>query len=124
MSKNISPHVSIYKFPITAISSIATRVSGLYLTGAFIGLGLVKIADKEDFFYKKYNSFESNYKTMINYLVITPVTYHTYGGIRHFIWDKYPKLLNNKAVARSSYLLFGITGISSILFENILKKYI
>jgi len=124
MNKNISPHVSIYKFPITAVSSIATRLSGLYLSGAFIGLGLIKIANKEDFFYNKYNSLESKYKTIINYSIITPLTYHTYGGVRHFIWDKYPKLLNNKAVTRSSYLLFGITGVSSILFENIVKKHI
>lgn len=124
MNKNISPHVSIYKFPLTAISSIATRLSGLYLTGAFIGLGLVKFADKEEFYYNKYNSLETKYKTILNYSLIAPATYHTYGGIRHFIWDKYPKLLNNKAVVRSSYLLFGITGISSILFENIIKKNI
>ena len=32
----ISPHVNIYKFPITAISSITNRISGLYLTGVFI----------------------------------------------------------------------------------------
>ena len=124
MNKNISPHVSIYKFPLTAISSIATRLSGLYLTGAFIGLGLVKFADKEEFYYNKYNSLETKYKTILNYSLIAPATYHTYGGIRHFIWDKYPKLLNNKVVVRSSYLLFGITGISSILFENIIKKNI
>ena len=124
MSKNISPHVSIYKFPITAISSIATRVSGLYLSGVFIGSGLVKIANDEDLFYNKYNSLDSKYKTIINYSIITPLTYHTYGGIRHFIWDKYPKFLTNQAVARSSYLLFGIAGISSVFFENILKKYI
>ena len=124
MNKNISPHVSIYKFPITAISSIATRLSGLYLTGAFIGLGLIKFADKEEFYYNKYKSFETKYKTILNYSLIAPATYHTYGGIRHFIWDKYPKLLNNKVVVRSSYLLFGITGISSILFENIIKKNI
>lgn len=124
MNKNISPHVSIYKFPITALSSIATRVSGLYLSGAFIGVGLIKITDKEDFFYDKYNSFENKYKSIINYSIIIPVTYHTYGGIRHFIWDRYPRFLNNRAVTRSSFFLFGITGVSSILFENVVKKYI
>ena len=34
--KKISPHVEIYKFPITAISSITNRVTGLALTGYFL----------------------------------------------------------------------------------------
>ena len=37
--KKISPHVQIYKFPITAISSITNRVTGLGITGMYIGLG-------------------------------------------------------------------------------------
>ena len=40
MKKNISPHVNIYRFPITAISSITNRITGVYLTGIFIGSGL------------------------------------------------------------------------------------
>ena len=54
--------------------------------------------------------------------IIFPLTYHTYGGLRHFLWDKFPNLLTNKSVAKSSYLLFGLTGVSSILAEKILNK--
>ena len=36
MKKIISPHVNIYKFPITAVSSITNRLTGLALTGLFI----------------------------------------------------------------------------------------
>ena len=46
MSKKLSPHVTIYKFPITAISSIATRLSGVYLFGLFIGGGIIKLVNK------------------------------------------------------------------------------
>lgn len=122
MTKNISPHVSIYKFPITAISSIATRVSGVYLTGLFILGGISKITNYDDYLYNSYKKLENSYKSLLHYSVIVPTTYHTFGGIRHFIWDKYPNLLTNKSVPKSSYLLFGLTGLSSILAEKLINK--
>ena len=122
MTKNISPHVTIYKFPVTAISSILTRISGVYLSGLFVVGGISKLINKDELIYKKYNTLNNTVKTAINYSIIAPFTYHTYGGLRHFIWDKYPTLLTNSSVAKSSYLLFGLTGISSILAERLINK--
>lgn len=122
MTKNISPHVTIYKFPVTAISSILTRVSGAYLSGLFIAGGISKLVNKDKYLYDKYNNLNSNLKTAFHYTIIFPSVYHTYGGLRHFIWDKYPKLLTNKSVPKSSYLLFGLTGVSSILAEKLINK--
>ena len=104
MKKIISPHVNIYKFPITAVSSITNRLTGLALTGLFIGTGISNIFNLD--LIKKYDKLENNYKKVINYSVIFPATYHTFGGIRHFIWDKYPQLLNNKQVQKSSFFEF------------------
>ena len=122
MTKNISPHVTIYKFPVTAISSIATRVTGVYLTGLFVLGGISKITNYDDYLYNSYKKLNNKYKSLLHYSVIVPTTYHTFGGIRHFIWDKYPKLLTNKSVPKSSYLLFGLTGLTSILTEKIINK--
>ena len=118
MPKFISPHVTIYKFPIAAISSIAIRLSGLYLSGLFTVGGVSCYLNREDKIKNLYLTLDNKYQSVINYSVITPVTYHTLGGIRHLVWDKYPKLLNNKSVAISSFLLFGLTGISSYFIEN------
>lgn len=118
MNKNISPHVNIYKFPITAISSIATRLTGLYLTGLFLGGGIVKLTNKDDYIYHKYVNLNNNYKSLLHYSVIVPSTYHTFGGIRHFIWDKYPQLMTNIKVTRSSYLLFGLSSLVSFFLEK------
>lgn len=121
MKKNISPHVNIYKFPITAISSISTRLSGLYLTGVFIGGGLYCLNGNN--LEEKYNSLSKFQQRLVNISLIIPTTYHTFGGLRHFIWDKYPKLLQNNKVAKSSYALFGITILSSLLIEYKVKNY-
>ena len=110
--KKISPHVNIYKFPITAISSISNRVTGLALTGFYIGTGCSLLLSKEKYLYSSYNSLDWKFKKIINYGIIFPFTFHTFGGIRHLLWDNYPKLLNNKSVATSSVILFGVSTLS------------
>ena len=124
MTKNISPHVTIYKFPVTAISSIATRITGVYLSGLFVAGGISKLIEKDKYLCDKYSNLNSNLKTAFHYSIIFPSVYHTYGGIRHFIWDKYPKLLNNKSVAKSSFILFGLSSLTSILTEKLINKNI
>ena len=119
--KKISPHVQIYKFPITAISSISTRLSGFYLTGCFIGFGISKLSNYD--VYKEYKLLNSYQQKFINYSIIVPVNFHTLSGIRHFVVDKYPSLLTNNKMAYSSWLLFSSTAITSILVENYLDKY-
>ena len=116
MKNIISPHVTIYKFPITALTSITTRVTGVAFSGMYVFTGLncytnidiKKIYNEQNFFIKK----------MINYSVLFPINFHTLGGIRHFIWDKNPKLLKNISVNNASYLLI----FSSIGFTYISEK--
>ena len=121
MKKIISPHVNIYKFPITAISSISTRLSGFYLSTLFVAGGIYSLTNS-NIVEKKYESLPNYQKRIINMSLIVPSTYHTLGGIRHFIWDKYPKLLENNKVSRSSFLLFGLTLGSSFIFEKLYEN--
>ena len=58
---------------------------------------------------------------MLNYSLILPTTYHTLGGIRHFIWDKYPHLLTNIKVAKSSYFIIGLSLITTPLINELFK---
>lgn len=122
MGKNISPHVNIYKFPVTALSSITTRLTGLYLSGLFIVGGVYQLTDQKETLYDKYMKLSDVPKRLFNYSIIFPITYHTYGGIRHFIWDKYPSLLMNKSVTRSSYILFGGSIFTTIMYEHFCIK--
>lgn len=117
---NLSPHVTIYKFPVTAISSIATRISGVYLSGLFVGYGIsYGIGFDIDGRYKQLTGYT---KFMVDYSLVAPLTYHSLSGIRHFVWDKYPTLLNNNHVAKSSYILFGTTIGTSIIIERYLNS--
>ena len=49
--KNISPHVNIYKFPVTAISSIMNRVTGLGITGIYVISGSMLLFNKNPITY-------------------------------------------------------------------------
>tara|TARA_B100001287_G_scaffold235051_1_gene207040 strand:- start:467 stop:850 length:384 start_codon:yes stop_codon:yes gene_type:complete len=114
--KKISPHVNIYKFPITAVSSIGNRITGIALTGGYIATGTMLLFNKNPIEY--YNKLEKYPKMAVNYTLIFPSFYHTYGGIRHFLWDKYPQLLTNVKVQRSSIGLISISLLSSFIYEK------
>jgi len=125
----VSPHVSIYKFPITAISSITNRITGVFLSGLYIGSGIAVLTDQDKKViecYKHIDSIKCPYNigpsNIINYCIIFPTVYHVMGGIRHLMWDKYPNLLTNTKVHKSSILLFATTGVGSVFIENYLRK--
>ena len=118
MSKNkISPHVSIYKFPITAVSSISNRVTGLFCSSLFIAVGMSNFSNID--IKQKYKELKYTEKKIVNYSILFPSTYHMLGGIRHIVWDKYPKMLTNKQVSTSSTLLFGSSILLTYTFESI-----
>ena len=120
MKNTLSPHVTIYKFPITAISSITNRITGVYLSSVFILCGFSHFSKFD--LYNEYNNLERNYKRLINYSLIFPINFHTLGGIRHFIWDKYPKYLQNSLVKKSSIGLFATSIIFTPINEYILEN--
>ena len=112
----ISPHVQIYKFPITALSSITNRVTGLAFTGIYVASGVSLLFNVD--VQKYYSDMRPASKTFINYGVLFPAIYHTYGGLRHMIWDKYPNLLQNMSVKRSSIALFLLSAGTTALYEQ------
>jgi len=118
--KNISPNIFIYKFPITALSSITNRITGIYLTKLFLFGGVVSLFEYDKLLLYKYNSCDKNIKKIINYSIIFSGSYHTFGGIRHLIWDKFPQLLTKSNVALHSKLLFGITIPTTYIIEKLL----
>tara|TARA_B100001113_G_scaffold353684_1_gene359146 strand:+ start:10185 stop:10589 length:405 start_codon:yes stop_codon:yes gene_type:complete len=124
MKPNISPHVSIYKFPLTALSSITNRITGVVLSGGFVIIGISSFFPKQQTtILQKYESFKQ-YESMriIKPILFFPIIFHTLGGIRHFLWDFKPQLLSNSKVTKSSFILFGTTGIFYAILELIDKN--
>ena len=120
----VSPHVTIYKFPIGAITSVMHRITGASISVFFIGGGLSHLYGYNPI--SMYDSLNNYQKPFIDFAILFPSVYHTFGGLRHFIWDKYPQYLTNTKVNKSSYTLLGISFVSSgiLSYSNVLRNII
>ena len=104
----ITPHLTIYKFPLTAITSIINRGTGMYLTLIFTSFGIVSLHD-DKILTDTYNSSTHHYKKISAYSLLFSTTYHTLGGVRHILWDIRPTLLTNPSIHKSSMALLFIS---------------
>ena len=112
----VSPHVTIYSFPITALSSITNRVTGCALSVGCAGLGFIEIFGGSGTALHLMQLVGSQ-----GWLVAAgaklgvgfPLVYHYLGALRHFAWDYQPDRLTNDQVAASSYALIGASAVIS-----------
>lgn len=113
----VSPHLTIYAFPIGALSSITNRVTGCALAFGAAGLGGLELVAGPGTSLSVMETIGSQ-----GFLVAYPakfavsftLVYHYFGALRHFAWDYMPEYLNNVDVPKSSYLLFGSSTLVSL----------
>ena len=115
--KPVSPHVMIYAFPITAISSITNRVTGTALSLGCAGLGLLELVGGTGTSLHVMETIGSQgflISSGAKFGVSFTIIYHYLGAIRHLSWDNNPDMLTNEQVEKSSwYLLGGATALST-----------
>ena len=85
----LSPHLQIYRLPLTAWLSIAHRISGAILALVFVGLnGLITAAAiRPDIFEAATHWLEAPSGHSILFLTILLFNYHLVHGVRHLVWD-------------------------------------
>lgn len=84
----ISPHLSIYKLPASAILSIGHRISGV---GLYFSISVISWW----FFALVFSKFENCYLEMTDHIVAKIIIcltsygfiYHLCTGVRHLFWD-------------------------------------
>lgn len=85
----LSPHLTVYKWPITMTMSIAHRITGcaLYFGTILVVWWLIAAASGPN----AYATFQSVASSWFGRLVLFGYTWallhHMLGGIRHLIWD-------------------------------------
>ncbi|MEZ3499935.1 succinate dehydrogenase cytochrome b556 subunit [Candidatus Pantoea deserta] len=109
--------LSTIRFPVTAISSILHRVSGVI---TFVALGILlwllgtSLSSPEGFQHAA-AIMDSFFVKFILWGILTALAFHTVGGIRHMLMD-FGYLAETLAVGRqSAWVTFGITVVLSIL---------
>jgi len=85
----LSPHLTIYKPPITMTMSIVHRITGgaLYFGTLLVALWLIAAATSEDLFNLVNGFFGSWFGRLVLFGYTWALLHHMLGGIRHLIWD-------------------------------------
>jgi succinate dehydrogenase (ubiquinone) cytochrome b560 subunit len=106
----VSPHVTIYNFPIAALASITNRVTGCALSFGCLGVGALELlggTGTTAFVMDTIGSSGFLVASGAKFGVGFTVLYHYLGAVRHFSWDYMPEMLTNVDVEKSSWYLFG-----------------
>lgn len=85
----LSPHLSVYRWPITMALSILHRMTGVVLAGGFVilTLWLISAASGEQAFLKM-NGLLSTLPGQLILMAISAAFFlHLGNGVRHLFWD-------------------------------------
>ena len=118
----ISPHFTIFAWPVTAISSGINRVTGCMLTVGTFGLASVELVGGSGTSLSLMQTV-GGYGTVVplvgKFAIAFPILYHYAGGLRHFYWDFYPQTITPKGIDQLSYGLIGgsvaLSGLVALL---------
>eukprot|EP00558_Chaetoceros_sp_UNC1202_P012374 CAMPEP_0197239650 /NCGR_PEP_ID=MMETSP1429-20130617/6091_1 /TAXON_ID=49237 /ORGANISM="Chaetoceros sp., Strain UNC1202" /LENGTH=145 /DNA_ID=CAMNT_0042699105 /DNA_START=104 /DNA_END=541 /DNA_ORIENTATION=- len=112
----VSPHVTIYQFPITALTSIANRVTGCMLSFGAAGVGAIELINGNGAALQLMQDIVNTgpvITSVAKFSVAFPLVYHYLGGARHLAWDHFPDLLNTVSVQKASFVLAGSSVVIS-----------
>jgi len=85
----LSPHISIYRWPVTMVTSILHRATGLAMAAGFIVLvgWLFDAASGPEVYAKFINAMDSAIGFVLLIGWSFAFFYHLSNGIRHLVWD-------------------------------------
>jgi len=88
-NRPLSPHLQIYRWPLTMTMSIAHRVTGgaLYFGMLLLAWWLIAAASGEAYFNFVNGIFGSRIGLVILLGFTWALVHHMLGGLRHFVWD-------------------------------------
>ena len=114
----MSPHVTIYAFPLAAWTSVAHRITGGALTIGMYGIGLGALAGV-DVVHTMAALGESGLAPLAKFTVAFPLAFHTIGGVRHLYWERLPENLSPETQRQASIIVAGsslaVSAIAALL---------
>lgn len=85
----LSPHLQVYRLPLTAMLSITHRLTGVVLLAGLIGLamGLMNAAQGPEAYHAVQQVLRSGAGGLLLWIWIVALLFHFCHGIRHLVWD-------------------------------------
>lgn len=89
LNRPLSPHLQVYRFPLTVILSITHRITGAALCAGVVALTvwLLALADGPDAFNTAQSVFGSIPGKIVMFVFTFALFFHLGNGIRHLFWD-------------------------------------
>ncbi len=88
-NRPLSPHLTIYRPQMTAISSIFVRITGnaLLVGGLLVVWWFLAAATSPEYFAFADAVITSWFGDLVMFLSVWALWFHSLGGLRHLIWD-------------------------------------
>jgi len=85
----LSPHLQIYRWPVTMAMSILHRITGvgLYLGTILVAWWLAAAAAGPEYFAFVNRIYGSWFGLLVLFGFTWALFHHALGGVRHFVWD-------------------------------------
>ena len=109
-ARPLSPHLTIYRWPVTMMTSITHRVTGMALSFGALVLAwwLVSVSNGPE----GWQSFHTVMDTPLGLLVLFglawALVYHFFNGVRHLAWDMGYGFAKHTA-ERNSVIIFALS---------------
>lgn len=122
LRRPLSPHLSIYRWPITMVTSILHRATGLAMSVGFLLLAawLYDAAAGPDV----YAAFISAMDTWVGKLLLIGWSYafffHLSNGVRHLVWDS-GRGFEKASANASAWLVLTLSVVLTALFWMLLS---
>jgi succinate dehydrogenase / fumarate reductase cytochrome b subunit len=124
-ARPLSPHLQIYRWPVTMATSILHRFTGMGLTAgaAIMAWWLIAAASGPE----AYADFASAAHSIIGQIVLFGITlagaFHFFNGIRHLAWDSGYGFAVKTANA-TGIIVFLLSAITAIAFFAFAGGYV
>lgn len=114
VARPLSPHLQVYRLPLTALLSITHRICGvgLSLGTVLVAAFLLAAASGEGAYNTVMGIASSPFGRLILFLWSAALYYHMCSGIRHMIWDTGRFLEKDKAMRTNYFVLAGTAALT------------
>ena len=104
------------KFPVTAITSVLHRITGvlLFLALPFLILALQYSISGESNFYELTGFLSGTTMCIVSWVILVAAAYHVIAGLRHLLMDLSIIPISLCAGTLSSWFVLGLTGLFAI----------
>ena len=111
----LSPHLQVYRLPMTALMSITHRMTGVALSAGcvLITAFLIAAAVSGDAFDRIRDFSITHVGTLVLFAWSFALYYHTCNGIRHLIWDTVHLLEERQAVIAGWIVLLATAALTA-----------